>query len=83
MKQNTTKPSNYLFQSDLEFNLYHIQTAELIYSLLLEGKYDSIEEISNAIESTKDQQFVQYAFMDKYGFNYVKKIESMKAYILA
>jgi hypothetical protein len=81
MKQNTTKPSNYLFQSDLEFSFYHIQTAELIYSLLVEGKYDAIDDISNSIKSRKDQQFIQYAFMDKYGFNYVKKIESMKAYI--
>ena len=78
MKQKTTRPSNYLYHADLEFNFYHTQTADLIYSLLVEGNIKSIEDITKNIPSKADEQFIQYAFMDKYGFNYAMKIQSIK-----
>ena len=79
MLNKTTKPSNYLFRSDLEFSMYHTQTAEVIYSLLIDGNLEGIGKITQQISSKSDEDFVQYAFMDKYGFDYEKKIQSMNA----
>ena len=75
----TSKPSNYLFRSNLEFSIYHTQTAEVIYSLLIDGNIDGIAEITQEITEKTDEEFIQYAFMDKYGFNYAKKIQSLNA----
>ena len=77
MIQKTTKPSNYLFRSDLEFSMYHTRTAEIIYSLLIDGNIEAISKITRKIATKSDEDCIHYAFMDKYGFDYAKKIQSM------
>lgn len=77
MLHKTTRPSNYLYRSNLEFSIYHTQTAEVIYSLLIDGNLEAIVEITDKISSKSDEDCIQYAFMDKYGFDYEKKIQSM------
>ena len=73
----TTKASNYLGHSGHDFSDYHIQTAERIYSLIVEGNLKDLGEIINSIPSLDEKYFVHMAFFDKYGFGYEKKINQM------
>ncbi|MCG8306443.1 MAG: hypothetical protein MI975_03565 [Cytophagales bacterium] len=70
----TTKAARYLAFTEMEFNDYHIETADKIYQSLSEGNIKKVGKIMNEFPSKIDSEFVHYAFMDKYGFGYVGEV---------
>ena len=72
----TTRSNNYLAHSLHEFSDYHIETAEKIYSLLASGTLQELGQIINNIPED-EKWYVSFAFYDKYGFGYMKKIHGM------
>jgi hypothetical protein len=65
-----------LAHSSHEFTDYHLNTSDQIYSGIADGNLRELGQIINCVPDS-DQWYVRFAFFDKYGFGYEKKIHKM------
>ena len=72
----TTKPLNYLAHSHHEFTDYHTETADKIYQLIEEEKFEELGILNKSIPE-KEATYVHYAYLDKYGYGWKRKIQKI------